>query len=234
MARTTHIIVSDLHMGSPHFRREAFQAFLEQLPEDAVLVLNGDTLDNPARPLPPDHAQVLDRILGRASEVRGNASWSSEDSPVVWVQGNHDWGYRPEAADGDIHWCQTYRIGDRLFVAHGHDFDSLMPHHCYFIKIFGWFHKLRILLGAPPVHVAEYAKSWSRLYTVLRRHVMRNALRFAQEEGCQAVTCGHVHYPEELEVEGTRYLNTGTWTEDDFRYIQVTDQAIFLKHYRES
>ena len=41
------IIVSDLHIWSRFFAIAAFRQFLNQMPEDCELVLNGDSIDNP-------------------------------------------------------------------------------------------------------------------------------------------------------------------------------------------
>ena len=39
------------------------------------------------------------------------------------------------------------------------------------------------------------------------------AIEYARSKGCNAVTCGHTHLPLEAEVDGVRYVNSGTWTE---------------------
>ena len=56
--------------------------------------------------------------------------------------------------------------------------------------------------------------------------VSRNAVRFAKQNGYAAVTCGHTHFPEDTEVDGIRYINTGSWTEPRLLYIHVTDTDI--------
>ena len=49
------IIVSDLHIWSRFFAIAAFRQFLNQMPEDCELVLNGDSIDNPYMKLNPSH-----------------------------------------------------------------------------------------------------------------------------------------------------------------------------------
>ncbi|MGD9043357.1 MAG: hypothetical protein PVG06_06585, partial [Desulfobacterales bacterium] len=88
---------------------------------------------------------------------------------------------------------------------------------------------LRVKLGAPPVHVAQYAKRWKRFYGYLRKNVMLNAVHYAAENGFEAVACGHTHFPEEQFINGIKYLNTGAWTERPTYYIRVTDNEITLK-----
>jgi UDP-2,3-diacylglucosamine pyrophosphatase LpxH len=147
---------------------------------------------------------------------------------VVWVEGNHDRDYRPEAS-GDIKFFPAYELPDkRLFVAHGSYFDNIMPRHRWFVALFRLLHALRLRLGASPVHVAEYAKKWKLLFRCLHRAVMMNAVEFARERGYQAVACGHVHHLEHTVVDGIEYLNSGSWTELPTCYIACTGNDLAL------
>ena len=103
-----------------------------------------------------------------------------------------------------------------------------MPRNQAFIKAFKLMHVLRAKLGAKPVHVAQYAKKWEAFFKVLRRNVMMNAVSCAIENGYEAVTCGHTHYPEDRVVGGVRYINTGAWTESPKFYLPVTADEMVL------
>jgi UDP-2,3-diacylglucosamine pyrophosphatase LpxH len=210
-------IVSDLHIGSPYFRQEAFLQFLDGLPEGARLVLNGDTLDEPGEPLSAAHAAVVQRLVDE-----------SQRRDLVWIHGNHD-----ESVDltetGRIRFARRWQVEDRLLVVHGDQLDGVMPKHGLFKRVFKKVHRLRIRLGFPDVHVAHYAKRFPLLYRVLSDHVARRAIDAARQEGFAAVTCGHTHDPMERELDGRRYLNTGAWTEEPHHYVAVTDEAVQLK-----
>ena len=56
------LIVSDLHIGSRYFVTAAFEQFLNQMPDDCELVLNGDVIDHPYYKLNSSHRNILDRI----------------------------------------------------------------------------------------------------------------------------------------------------------------------------
>jgi UDP-2,3-diacylglucosamine pyrophosphatase LpxH len=204
-------IVSDLHLGSSYFRLENFVGFLDTLPTGARLVLNGDILDEPGDPLSPEHAAVVRRLVAESYE-----------RPVVWVHGNHD---ESVALDdpGRIQFVRRWVVSDTLLVLHGDQLDGIMPKHGLFRLLFKKLHRLRIRLGFPDVHVANYAKRWSFLYRVLNEHVARRAIDAARREGFGAVTCGHTHAPMEWEQDGHRYLNTGAWTEEPNHYVSVTE-----------
>jgi len=213
------IIVSDLHIGSRYFLCEDFERFLKNLPQDHELILNGDLIDDPHATLKPPHQRILDLIKQISYRQR-----------VVWVLGNHDNGYVPRGF-GEIHIKRLYSIDNRLLIAHGDDFDGIMPKNRAFIKAFKLMHDLRVKLGARPVHVANYAKKWETFYRVLCRNVMMNAVICAMENGYKAVTCGHTHYPEEKFFNGVRYVNTGAWTEFPTHYLLVNSEKMTLKWF---
>ncbi|MEE4265140.1 MAG: metallophosphoesterase [Desulfobacteraceae bacterium] len=210
------IIVSDLHMGSRYFRSQAFENFLNSLPDIDEFILNGDVLDRPHVKLTPFHQLNLERIEKLSLRCK-----------VVWVRGNHDQGYMP-ASLGKIEFCRRYTFDNRILITHGDAFDNVMARSRIFMKAFSMMHDLRVRLGARPVHVAEYAKKWKAFYRVLRNNVMRNAVNFAAENGFEAVTCGHTHFAEDVVFNGVRYINTGAWTEFPAHYLHVTPEAMVL------
>jgi UDP-2,3-diacylglucosamine pyrophosphatase LpxH len=213
------VIISDVHLGSRHVKLDQLARFLDWLPPDVTLVLNGDTVDYRHRRPKPGHQQALDRIVAESRRRR-----------VVWLSGNHDPKYRPKDP-GAIEFAPSFSIGKRIFVQHGFYFDNIMPYHRLFIAVFRLAHRVRIWLGADAVHVAQYAKKWKFLYQILRRNVMRNAIEYARENGYTAVTCGHTHFTEDVVVDGIRYINTGSWTELPAYYLWVDDTQMELRQF---
>ncbi|UCF95028.1 MAG: metallophosphoesterase family protein [Desulfobacterales bacterium] len=211
------IIVSDLHIGSRYFQSGMFERFLEELPADHGLIMNGDIIDAPHGQMAKSDQSVLDRI-----------EKISHQRQMVWIRGNHENGYVPQNF-GQVVFKRQYSIGNRLLITHGDDFDDIMPRSRLFIKAFKLMHNLRVKLGGKPMHVAEYAKKWKSFYRVLRNHVALNAVKCAAENGYRAVTCGHTHYPEEVAFNGIRYINTGAWTEFPAYYLHITPDAMTLK-----
>ncbi len=211
------IIVSDLHIGSKYFSYQNFECFLNNIPEDAEFILNGDIIEYPYAKLGPTGQQILNRF-----------EQMSYRKKVVWVRGNHDNGYIPDTL-GKIQIKLHHALQKRLFITHGDFFDEVMPRSRAFIKAFGMLHDLRVKLGARPVHVAQYAKKWNWFYRYLRKNVMLNAVNYAAKNGFESVTCGHTHYAEEKFINGIRYLNTGAWTEFPSHYVRVTANDIKLK-----
>ena len=210
------IIVSDLHIGSRFFKFEPFERFLKQLPADHELIMNGDIVDSPYVKMETSDQRILDLIKDLSYRRK-----------VVWIRGNHDNGYVPQQFGNTI-FKSSHSLAGRLLITHGDGFDDIMPRSRLFINAFKLMHSLRVKMGAKPVHVAEYAKKWKALYRVLRKNVALNAAKCAAEMGFEAVTCGHTHYPEDLLIDGVRYINTGAWTEFPAYYLHATADKMEL------
>ena len=129
---------------------------------------------------------------------------------------------------------RLHQIENKLLIAHGDDFDGIMPRNRAFIQAFKMMHDLRVKLGSKPVHVAEYAKKWAPFYNILRKNVMMNAVNCAIKNGYDSVVCGHTHYPEDRVLKGVRYINTGAWTEFPAFYFLVTANEMTLKSIDDS
>lgn len=215
------VVVSDLHLGSPHCRHAEFLQLLDSFQEPVTMVLAGDTFDRPEESwLKKTDVAVLERLADHACVT------------PVFIRGNHD---------ENSSWFNTnpfHLVSEvtipavNALVCHGDDFQMTHGHHRLFVFLFKCLHRLRIRLGAPPVHVAEYAKHWSVFYQVLRRIIRENAVDYARQKGAEVIACGHVHFAEDTWVKGVRYLNTGCWTEPDPHYLMIRDGVVELKAWR--
>ena len=214
------VVVSDLHIGLTYFRKSAFFQFVNSLHPKTALILNGDIIDNPYQRLSPEDDLVVDFLREQSFKRR-----------VVWIYGNHDENFRM-SDPGQIEFENNLGLGKRLMIVHGDDFDQVMPKSLWFIRFFKFCHRIRLRLGAAPVHVAELAKRWTPfLYRVLTEEVKKNAVDCAVGNGFDAITCGHTHYPEDSMCEGVRYINTGSWTEEPLHYLAIRANDLQLAVY---
>lgn len=210
-------VTSDFHLGSTHCRRDAILQFLDSLAPGAILVLNGDIVQWSDIELKDDDMRVIERLRDISYERR-----------VIWIRGNHDEDFTFED-QGQISSHDSFALKKRLFIAHGHHFDNIMPRNSLFVSLFRRFYALRSLFPGRRMHVAQYAKRFPRLYAVLRNNVALNAIEHARENAYEAVTCGHTHYAEARDIEGVHYFNTGAWTEDPSHYLEVDEHGCKLR-----
>ena len=211
-----YLITSDLHLGNQFSQCLQFIEMLQRLNDSVTLVLAGDIIDAPGQVLKADAKAALDTIQNR-----------SLAQTVIWIEGNHDEGFRPPGSH-NIEFRRSFTIDKRFYITHGDSFDHVMPNNRWFVELFLFFHKLRVRLGADPVHVADYAKKYKVLYCVLCRKVMMCAVDYAAYESFDAVVCGHVHFMEDSMHNGIRYINLGAWTELPCHCLLVDDNSARL------
>ena len=204
MDEKLYYIVSDLHLGNVYSHHHAFDNWLQNLPEKATLVLNGDVIDDPKLPLSNAHEQILYKIVAESHKRR-----------VIWVYGNHDADFHM-VDSGEIEFVSEWAIEKRLHIVHGNNLDDLFS----------------VALGVRDMHVAEYAKKWGLLYHILIERVARNAISEVERLGFEAITCGHTHAAMDIQRSGKRYINTGAWTEQPIHYVRVDTTSISLCVYR--
>ena len=211
------VVISDLHIGLSQCRCARFADFLHTLHPDTTLILNGDVVDDPCQELNGEGAEIVELLRAESNQRR-----------VFWTYGNHDDGIQLQDP-GHIRFCRHLEIGERLLIVHGDDFDEIMPKSLLFIRVLKLLHKLRVRLGARPVHVAEFAKErFPFLYRIFTEEVKKNAVNCALGNGFSAITCGHTHYAEDAHCEGVRYINTGSWTEEPLYFLRADENELAL------
>ena len=73
----------------------------------------------------------------------------------------------------------------------------------------GIFYSFRNGCPTAPRVDRRITKRWQRNSELIERR----ATEYARSKGYSFVTCGHTHLPLVSEIDGVRYLNSGTWIE---------------------
>ena len=206
-------ITSDIHLGARQCRAGWFCAFLEQVPSDVRLVLNGDVITRlkGEGSLPPQHSAALDRL--RELSLR---------QEVIWIGGNHDRKVRLKGQH-KIQYCSEYALGKQLYIGHGDGFDHLSCRIRFLLLPFRVTYEFFTRVVGSQTHVADFAKRFPAIYELLNGHVVRHATQYAQMNGYAAITCGHTHHPGTRVENGVTYFNTGCWTEDSAHVLVHRD-----------
>jgi UDP-2,3-diacylglucosamine pyrophosphatase LpxH len=211
------VVISDLHLESMHTLSDQIALFIEKLPEECDLILNGDIIDSSYPNLPRENLKILELIR--------QESFSRK---TVWIRGNHD-DCSLLQDRGRIHFKRIHTVDKRLLITHGNELDKTKERMQQLLRPFKLIQFILIKSGFRPVNIARLATRFEPFYKLYRKKLMLDAVKFAKEKGFGAITCGHTHYPEDLKVQGVRYINTGAWTQYPHHYLVVNDREIRLR-----
>ena len=212
------VIISDLHLGSEYCHTETLSRFIDSLPDDAELILNGDVFDRYGFPLNESVQAIYDKILTRA-----------ESHPVTWLQGNHDKTLkRCLPATGAIKMQKQLILNDTILVEHGDRFERVLHYARPLTSVIYKCYLVWQRITGHRKHVAYYAKQWSFLYNGFCGYMKSNAIKAAKTANCTTIICGHSHHPEDITLNGIRYINTGAWTERPAFAVDVNGNDVAL------
>jgi len=211
------VVISDLHLESVHTLSDHIGFFMENLPEDCDLILNGDIIDSSYPNLPRENLRILESI-----------SQESFRRNTVWIRGNHD-DCSLLRNRGRIQFRHIHTVADRLLITHGNELDKTKARIQELVRPFKLIQLILVKSGLKPLNLAQFATRFKPFYRLYRNRLMLDAVKFAKEKGFEVITCGHTHYPEDRTVQGVRYINTGAWTEYPPHYLMVNEREIRLK-----
>lgn len=214
----THIIASDVHLGSSVCRAEEFILFLASIPKEAELILNGDLFDSwDFRRLEETHWRVLSAIRR-----------ISEKNKVSWIIGNHDGPADPISHLIGVDFMEEYAFvsgGKKFLVLHGDVFDDFIAKHPVATRMADCAYRLiqKIKPG-----FALFAKNRSKTFLRCSERVKDRAKSYARSKGAAVVCCGHTHLAEQDLSGSVEYHNSGCWTEPSCHYLFVREGSTSL------
>lgn len=215
-----YAIISDVHLGSKKLNTERVARFLNSLPEDYTLILNGDIVNQKTVRLKKEHASVLRQI-----------ATISLQTPVHWVRGNHDRLFNlQETHNVNFHdFDAVFEPG--ICVLHGHDFRNNTQHNVTAILLFRLLYTIKRNFASEPIQGLKFMNRMTILQRFLQRHVKKNAMQHALEHKCKVVICGHTHEAEECESQGIKYFNTGSWLDETAFFLEITKNKTSLQKF---
>ena len=201
------LVISDLHLGSVVCQAGLLEDFIEWAATAArELIINGDIFDDlNFNRLSKKHFACL-RSIRRHSD--------RDDFRLIWMRGNHDGPADIVGHIVGVEIKEEYIFSNgkvRLLIIHGDQFDHFITKYKYVTAVAcGMFYYIQKLA---PHRAARWVRRVSKRWQRNSELVQRSALEYARSKGCNAVTCGHTHFPLVADVDGIRYVNSGTWTE---------------------
>ena len=134
--------------------------------------------------------------------------------------------------------------GKRYLVVHGDGFDSISTHHKWLASLGAVGYDFLLSVN----RVYNLWRAWrGKVYFSLSKRVkakVKSAVCFvdryeellqelARHRECDGIICGHIHTPEDKQVGGIHYLNSGDWVESLTAIIEHHDGRMELVRHHE-
>jgi UDP-2,3-diacylglucosamine pyrophosphatase LpxH len=237
------VILSDIHLGTPHSKAAEVTHFLKHVRCDR-LILNGDIIDGwrlrRGDPWTKAHTKFVRRVLTMIQK---------RDTEVVYLRGNHDdflGRLLPMQFEHlsllEDHILETAR-GPYL-VLHGDVFDGVVKNMVVLAhlgdlgynlllrlnRIYNWFRRLR---GKEYFSLSQAIKARVKQAVSFIGKFEDQVSALARERGCVGVICGHIHTPADKMIGDIHYLNSGDWVESLTAIVERHDGRFELITYKD-
>ncbi|WP_435005986.1 UDP-2,3-diacylglucosamine diphosphatase [Tundrisphaera lichenicola] len=201
------LVISDLHLGSPMCQARLLESFLEWASTVTdVLVINGDVFDD------LNFKRLTKRHFACLKVIRRNSD--RDDFRVIWIRGNHDGPAEIISHIVGVDILDEYVFDNgqvKLLILHGDQFDTFITDYKlltdFAVSIFYGIQKWA------PHGTARWIRRITKKWQRNSQLVQYRAIEYAKSGGYRFVTCGHTHLALTADVDGIRYINSGTWIE---------------------
>ena len=239
------VIISDVHLGSPHAKLKEVTRFLNSV-ECSQLILNGDIIDGWHMKKQDDRWTIMESAFFHSimQMMEGN------NTEVIYVTGNHDDFLDPIVPSSlfNIHLVSEYLIDDisgRYVIIHGHAFDSITTRLRWLAKLGGVAYNLLIKFNNSWNKTREYSGKEKYSFSKAVKNAVKKAVNlisgfesdlasFAAAKKCGGIICGHIHHPEDKILKGgIRYLNSGDWVETLSAVVETNEGEWSVVYYKD-
>lgn len=237
------VILSDVHLGTPHSKVEEVCHFLKHVRCDR-LILNGDIIDGWR--LRRDgvwtkaHTRFIRRVLTMIQK---------RDTEVIYLRGNHDdfLARLLPLQFEHLHLVEDCIIDTakgRYLVLHGDVFDGVVKNMVFLAhlgdvgyalllrlnRFYNWFRALR---GKEYFSLSQAIKAKVKQAVSFIGKFEEQIATLARTRGCHGVICGHIHTPADKMIGDIHYLNSGDWVESLTAIVEHHDGRFELITYKQ-
>lgn len=241
--RVRTVILSDVHLGTPHSKAAEVTHFLKHTRCDR-LILNGDIIDGWR--LTRDgrwtkaHTRFVRRILTMVQK---------RDTDVIYLRGNHDdflgrlipmQFERIRLVEDFVH--ETPH--GRYLVLHGDVFDGVVKNMVFLAhlgdmgyalllklnRFYNWFRKIR---GKEYFSLSQAIKARVKQAVSFIGKFEDQVAAYTRERGCCGIICGHIHTPADKRIGDIHYLNSGDWVESLTAIVEHHDGRFELISFKQ-
>ncbi len=227
MKKIDALFISDVHLGARGSNADKLIEVLKEY-EPTYLFLVGDIIDGWLLKKRFHWTQSYTNV------IRKILSYSKNNVKVIYITGNHDEFLRsfPQMELGNIEFHDEY-IYNNTYISHGDLYDGVVK-----LK---WLGILGSVGYDAAIYIDRKLKKWGmkRSLSKFLKDKVKEAVKFitsferqlayqAKIRGCNSVICGHIHTPEDKNVDGVRYLNCGDWIENNSYIIHEKNEYKIL------
>ena len=221
------LIISDLHLGSEVSRAREAQRLLKLLSFRRLILLGDIFADLNFSRLKKDHWRFLSQIRKLSNPKR--------NIEVVWVEGNHDQGLSTLMSHlVGVRVYQEYAwsyAGVRHLAVHGHQFDQFTVSNVTLSQFGGLLYLQLQKLDPGKKGFSRFLDRLNTRWLRMSPKVSSGALEYARRKGVERIFCGHTHAAMELERDGIRYYNSGSWVGAQPTFITVGERGVEIQRY---
>lgn len=238
------IILSDVHLGTPHCKIDEVNEFLKYTRCDR-LILNGDIIDawqlSRSGKWENSHTRFV-RLILKKMEKYG--------TEVIYLRGNHDDLLRRfmpmDFMNIQIREDYLFRTvqGREYLVLHGDVFDLVTTHLKILSHIgdFGYqwllgFNRLYSRWwrwkGKGNFSLSKYIKSRVKSAVSFISNYEEQVAKLAKSKGCYGVICGHIHTPDDKMIDDVHYVNSGDWVESLTSIVEHEDGTLEVLSFKD-
>lgn len=238
------LFLSDIHLGTVDSKATEVVHFLKHI-RCEKLVLNGDIIDGWALRRGGRWRSKHSRFIRKVLKMM-----EKDKTEVIYLRGNHDdilerflplaFG-RMEFAKEHIH---TSADGKRYLVVHGDGFDSVSTNYKWLAVLgsIGYdallsfnrlYNRWRAWRGKDYFSLSKKVKARVKSAVSFVDRYEFQLQELARHKKCDGIICGHIHTPEDKQVDEIHYLNSGDWVESLTAIIEHHDGRMELVEYQE-
>lgn len=226
------IFVSDIHLGSKSSKCREFLETLDKY-EFEYLYLVGDIFDVDELKRSKHWTECYTQFLYTVCKLGKNAR-------IRYAPGNHDaflrefGGLKLGTIKIRNEFFHDTAKGEKIYIVHGDQFESDFTRKDWLYKLGGNLYG-KLLFINRMLNKIGLKYNFARICKLKIKDVISHISKFeetatssAQEKGCTAVICGHIHLPAYSKHNNISYINCGDWVEHKSLIIETIDGDLAL------
>lgn len=222
------LFISDVHLGSRGSRPDLLLEVLKKYKPEKLFIV-GDFIDG--WKLQRRHYWTQ----AETNVIRKILSYTKRDVEVIYVIGNHDDFLRQyeDMEFGNLTILDEV-VYDGYYIVHGDAYDGVVKLQ-WLSRIGSWGYETALFVDRV-LRRMGMKRSLSYLLKTRVKDAVKFITNFEEElatqaklRGCKGVICGHIHKPEDKDMFGVHYLNTGDWIENFSYVIQKENGKLELR-----